>query len=495
MTENKTDVLVIGAGNAGLIAALAAHEQGARVTVIEWAPKERRGGNSAFAAGFFRCAFQDFEEIRPFLHPTPTLPFDQIEVEPYTPDAFNNDLMRVTEGLADTKLAEMLVEQSLPTVTWMASKGIIWELDPGHAVQRNGRYFFRSASVPVAAKGGGKGLMDMLFASAEREGLEILYDARAVELLVDRAGAVEGVELSTPQGRIAFHSQAVILACGGFEANAEMRARYLGPGWDLVKVRGTRYNTGDGIKMALDIGAMPSGHWSGCHASMIDADAADLEADNADVTRYSFPLSIMVNQDGERFVDEGEDLSSFTYAKMGRKVLDQPGSIAYQIFDQKTLRFLRGPYSNSRAVVARSIEELAESLGISSQILIRTVEEFNAAVSEGEFDPSRRDGKCTRGISPGKSNWALPLDSPPFYAYAVTCGITFTYGGLRIDQECRVLTADERPIPNLWAAGEATGGFFYHNYPGASGLTRGAVTGRLAGLSAALSAKGRTMGQ
>jgi tricarballylate dehydrogenase len=228
---------------------------------------------------------------------------------------------------------------------------------------------------------------------------------------------------------------------------------------------------------------------------MIDADAADLEADTADVTRYSFPLSIMVNQDGERFVDEGEDLSSFTYAKMGRKVREQPGCLAYQIFDQKTLRFLRGPYANSRAVVAQNIEELAEFAGISSQTLVRTVQEFNAAVSDGEFDPSRRDGKCTRGISPNKSNWALPLDSPPFYAYAVTCGVTFTYGGLRINQECRVLAADERPIANLWAAGEVTGGFFYHNYPGASGLTRGAVTGRLAGIFAARSAKERRMSE
>jgi tricarballylate dehydrogenase len=295
----------------------------------------------------------------------------------------------------------------------------------------------------------------------------------------------------TAEGRKEFHAKSVILACGGFEANPEMRARYLGPTWDLVKVRGTRYNTGDGLRMSLEMGAAPFGHWSGCHASVIDAEAADVEAESTDTTRYSYPFSVIVNRDGERFVDEGEDFQVYTYAKIGRRILEQPACVAYQIFDQNTVRFLRSPYSNSRPVVAESIEDLAEELGMDSERLRLNMEAFNRSAQDGEFDPSRRDGKRTRGVTPVKSNWALPLDSPPFHAYAVTCGITFTYGGVRVDPQFRIVDEDGRPMPGLWAIGEMVGGFFYHNYPSGSGLTRGSVTGRRAGISAARYAKGR----
>ena len=487
----ETDVLVIGSGNAALVAALASHEEGARVAVIERAPEERRGGNTAFAGGIFRCAFRDFDEIRPILTESPTMPFTKAEVEPYTSDAFHNDLMRVTEGLANPTLSQFLVETSLPTVSWMASKGVVWELHLTHGVERKGKFIWRSGTVPVEARGGGRGLVDMLFASVERSGIPVIYRTRAVGLLTDQSGTVCGVAAHTPEGRKEFRCKAVVLACGGFEANPEMRARYLGPGWDLVKVRGTRFNTGDGIRMALESGAMPFGHWSGCHASVIDADAPDVEAATRESSRYSYPFSIMVNREGERFVDEGEDLQVYTYAKTGRRILEQPGSLAYQIFDQKTVSLLRSPYSNSRPVIAQSIEELAESLAIDGERLKRNIENFNRAAQDGEFDPSGRDGKSTRGILPAKSNWAVPLESPPFYAYAVTCGITFTYGGCRIDEQGRVLTTEGHSIPGLWAAGELTGGFFYHNYPSGSGLTRGAVTGRVAGLAAARYVKGR----
>ena len=488
---NDTDILVIGSGNAALIAALAAHEEGARVAVIERAPEERRGGNTAFAGGIFRCAFRDFDEIRPILTESPTMPFTKAEVEPYTADSFYNDLMRVTESLADPLLSGLLVEQSLPTVSWMASKGVIWELHQTHAVERKGKFVWRTGTVPVEARGGGRGLVDMLFDSVNRCEIPVFYQCRAVGLLSDQSGAVNGVVVRTPEGKKELRSKGVILGCGGFEANSEMRARYLGRGWDLVKVRGTRYNTGDGIQMAFELGAMPFGHWSGCHASVIDAEAPDVEAATNESSRYSYPFCVMVNREGERFVDEGEDLQVYTYAKTGRRILEQPGSIAYQIFDQKTVPLLRTAYTNSRPLVAQNIEELADGLAIDGERLKRTVESFNRAIQDGEFDPSKRDGKRTHGIMPAKSNWAVPVESPPFYAYAVACGITFTYGGCRIDSQCRVLTAEERPIPGLWAAGELTGGFFYHNYPSGSGLMRGAMTGRLAGVSAAKYAKGR----
>jgi tricarballylate dehydrogenase len=488
---NETDVLIVGSGNAGLVAALAAHEEGAKVAIIERAPVERRGGNSAFSGGIFRCAFRNFDELRPILVETPTLPFTSVEVEPYPADSFNNDLIRVTEGLADPTLTKLLVEESLSTMSWMNSRGLVWELYLAHSAKLGEKFIWRSGTVPVMAKGGGKGLVEMLFEMVNQIGVPIHYGVRAVSLSADSSGAVYGVLAQTAEGRKEFHAKSVILACGGFEANPEMRARYLGPTWDLVKVRGTRYNTGDGLRMSLEMGAAPFGHWSGCHASVIDAEAADVEAESTDTTRYSYPFSVIVNRDGERFVDEGEDFQVYTYAKIGRRILEQPACVAYQIFDQNTVRFLRSPYSNSRPLVAESIEDLAEELGMDSERLRLNMEAFNRSAQDGEFDPSRRDGKRTRGVTPVKSNWALPLDSPPFHAYAVTCGITFTYGGVRVDPQFRIVDEDGRPMPGLWAIGEMVGGFFYHNYPSGSGLTRGSVTGRRAGISAARYAKGR----
>ncbi len=488
---NETDVLIVGSGNAGLVAALAAHEEGAKVTIIERAPVERRGGNSGFSGGIFRCAFRNFDELRPILAESSTLPFTSVEVEPYPADSFNNDLIRVTEGLADPTLTKLLVEESLSTMSWMNSRGLVWELYSAHSAKVGEKFIWRSGTVPVMAKGGGNGLVEMLFEIVEQTGIPIHYGVRAVSLSVDSSGAVYGVQAQTADGRQEFRAKAVILACGGFEANPEMRARYLGPNWDLVKVRGTRYNTGDGLRMSLEMGAAPFGHWSGCHASVIDAEAADMEGESTDTTRYSYPFSVIVNRDGERFVDEGEDFQVYTYAKIGRRILAQPACIAYQIFDQKTVRFLRSPYSNSRPLVAESIEELAEELGMDSERLKLNIEGFNQSAQDGEFDSSRRDGKRTTGITPAKSNWALPLDSPPFHAYAVTCGITFTYGGVRVDPQCKVISEDGRSMPGLWAIGEMVGGFFYHNYPSGSGLTRGSVTGRRAGISAARYAKGR----
>ena len=490
-TATETDVLVVGAGNAASVAALVAQDHGAKVKLLERAPKDRRGGNSAFSGGLFRFAFHDFDQIRNILKETPGTEFKNVEVEPYPKDRFYSDLMRVTEGLADPALTELLVDRSQEVVTWMAQHGVEWELHLSHAAKLKGKLVWRSGTIPVAAREGGKGLMEMHFATVENRGLEVLYSTRALELLVDQSGAIEGVLISSPAGRQKIMSKAVILACGGFEANPEMRARYLGQDWDLVKVRGTRYNTGDGIRMALDIGAIPFGHWSGCHASVIDAEGAAVEAATDESTRYSYPYGIMVNTRGERFVDEGEDFQVYTYAKIGRRILAQPGHVAYQIFDQKTVPLLRSTYMRSRPVIANSVEELASGVEIDADRLRGTFEGFNRSVNSVEFDFSKKDGKATVGLNPPKSNWAAPLDSPPFHAYAVACGITFTYGGLKIDPKCRVLSSDEAAIPGLWAVGELTGGFFYHNYPSGSGLMRGAITGHIAGTQAVKYIKGQ----
>jgi tricarballylate dehydrogenase len=491
LNEQTTDILVIGAGNAALVAAEAAHDAGLKVTVLERAPKQRRGGNSAFSGGLFRFAFSDFERVKEIIKDTPGIDFKDVDVEPYPTDMFYGDLMRVTEGLADPTLSELLVTRSEEVVTWMAKHGIDWELHMSHVAKVRGKYIWRSGTIPVSARGGGAGLQDMHFKHVESRAIEVLYGARALEFSQDQSGAVDGAVVSTPAGKQLIKSKAVILACGGFESNPEMRARYLGQNWDLVKVRGTRYNTGDGIRMATDIGGSPFGHWSGCHASVIDGDSPNVEAATDESTRYSYPYSIMVNMLGERFVDEGEDFQVYTYAKTGRRILAQPGQIAFQIFDKKTVPLLRSNYVRSRPIIANTIEELANGLGIEPARLRRTVDTFNKAVSPVEFDFSKRDGKCTTGLNPEKSNWATPIDAPPYQAYAVACGITFTYGGLKIDPQCRVLNADDEPIPGLWAAGELTGGFFYHNYPSGSGLMRGSITGHVAATDAAKSIKGR----
>jgi tricarballylate dehydrogenase len=282
-----------------------------------------------------------------------------------------------------------------------------------------------------------------------------------------------------------------VLASGGFEANGEWRARYLGPGWDLAKVRGSRFNTGAGIAMALAIGASPYGNWSGCHAVGWDRNApefGDLAVGDG-YQKHSYPFGIMVNATGRRFVDEGADFRNYTYAKYGRVILAQPQQFAWQIFDSKVAHLLRDEYRIRQVtrVRADTLEELAAKLDdVDGAVLLREVATYNAAVRKDiAFDPTVRDGRCTEGLAVNKTNWANTLDAPPFEAYAVTCGITFTFGGLRIDTGARVQNVDGEPIAGLYAAGELVGGLFYFNYPGGAGLTSGAVFGRIAGTSAA----------
>ena len=283
---------------------------------------------------------------------------------------------------------------------------------------------------------------------------------------------------------------------GGFQANAEWRTRYLGPGWDLAKVRGTRFNTGDGIRMALEIGAMPYGNWSGAHAVAWDYNApefGDLAVGDA-FQKHSYPFGIVINNDGRRFVDEGADFRNYTYAKYGREILAQPGHAAWQIFDAKVDHLLRDEYRIRQVtkVTADSLEELCARMeGVDSQKAFETITSYNAAIQgDVAFDPNVKDGRRTAGLDPDKTNWANTIDEPPFQAYNVTCGLTFTFGGLRIDTGGRVLDSDLVAIPGLYAAGELVGGLFYFNYPGGTGLMSGAVFGRLAGDAAGQRATG-----
>lgn len=491
-------VVVVGAGNAGLCAAIAAREGGASVLVLEKAPKEERGGDTAYTGGLFRFAFADTPQVKELLPEYTDAEMSHIEIPPYTEQDFANDMDRTSEGMSDPALSDALVRGSYPTMAWLnRTCGVRWMLATGRQAYRSGDKFRFFGSLVLEANGGGQGLSDQLFARAEQLGAEIRYRTKGDRLHVDDFGRVTGIEIRGPAGRELVECDAVVLASGGFQANAEMRARYLGPEWDLAKVRGTRYDTGDGIRMGLDAGAKPYGHWSSCHAVAWDL----LAPETGDLTvgdlfqKHSYPIGLVVNREGRRFVDEGADFRNYTYAKYGREILRQPGRQAFQIFDKKTIPLLRDEYRVAGATKARAntIDALAREMLIDPVELGVTIDAFNAACGDAKFDPSILDGKAAHPVGqPPKSNWAVRIDEPPFEAYAVTCGITFTFGGLRIDGDARVLDTEDRPIPGLFAAGELVGGLFYYNYPGGSGLMAGAVFGRKAGAGAAKSERRAT---
>jgi len=392
-----------------------------------------------------------------------------------------------------------LVKRSMTTLLWMRDKGVRFVPIYGRqAFKVDGRFKFWGG-LTVEAWGGGPGLVDALFSAARKAGIEVFYGTRAVKLTQDNSG-VNGVRVRRDGKTFDIKANAVVLASGGFEANTEWRTRYLGPGWDLAKVRGSRFNTGGGIKIALDAGAMPYGNWSGCHAVGWDRNAPDFGdlAVGDGFQKHSYPFGIMINANGERFVDEGADFRNYTYAKYGSEVLKQPGQFAWQIFDSQVAHLLRDEYRIREVtkVTAENLEDLVGKLdGVNSSRARMTVDAYNAAVStEIDFNPNIKDGRGTVGLSVPKSNWANRIDQPPFSAYAVTCGITFTFGGLRVDNQAHVLDMEQAPIAGLYAAGELVGGLFYFNYPGGTGLTSGAVFGRIAGVSSGQFAIGEDTG-
>jgi len=492
---SEYDVVIVGGGNAALCAALSAREAGARTLVLECAPEAERGGNSRFSAGAMRVAYNGVDDLVRLMPDLTEEDKAITDFGAYTEDQFYDDLCRVTQYRTNPKLAETLVSRSFDTMMWMRSNAIRFAPIYGRqAFKVEGRFKFWGG-LTVEAWGGGPGLIETLYSAAARNGIEVRYASRARALIHDDNG-IRGLTVRVGGKSVAVSASAVVLACGGFEANAEARARYLGPGWDMAKVRGTRFNTGDGIRMALEAGAMPYGNWSGCHAVGWDRNApefGDLAVGDS-FQKHSYPFGIMVNGRGRRFVDEGADFRNYTYAKYGRTILEQPGQFAWQVFDRKVAHLLRDEYRIKRVTKASAdtIEELAGKLeDVDGAGFLEEVRAYNAAVaSERPFNPNIKDGRCTRGLAINKSNWANTIDTPPFEAYAVTCGITFTFGGLRIDGDARVIDTDGAPIPGLYAAGELVGGIFYFNYPGGTGLMSGAVFGRIAGAAAARFAGG-----
>ena len=494
MSSQEYDVIVVGGGNAALSSALSAAENGARVAVLERAPEEERGGNSAYTAGTMRAVYSGLDDIKKFVPDLSDAEIAETDFSSYSTDQFFDDMARVTRYRTNPDLCEVLVTQSNAALHWLRGKGM--RFIPVYAAQSfkvDGKRKFWGG-VTVGAVGAGIGLVDSLYAAVKRANIDVFYEAEARQLIqTDRV--VRGVQADIGGKTTNLNAGAVVMACGGFQANAEWRTRYLGAGWDLAKVRGTRYNTGSGIRMALDVGAQPYGNWSGCHATEWDMNAPDFgdRTIGDRFQKHSYQFSVMVNNDGVRFVDEGADFRNYTYAKYGRVILEQPGQVAWQIFDSKVFHLQRDEYHIKRVtkVRANTLEELVAKMeGVNAKQFLQTIRDYNAAVKKDVlFNPNVLDGRGTSGLAVHKTNWANTIEDGPFEAYGVTCGITFTFGGVKINPEAQVLDMADRPLAGLYAAGEMAAGVFYFNYPGSSGLTNGTVFGRIAGRNAASFAK------
>jgi tricarballylate dehydrogenase len=493
--KGSHDVIVVGGGNAALCAALSAHENGARVLVLEAAPFDERGGNSHYTGGAFRFAYRGVEDLIAVTPSVAEADLANIDFGSYSEEQFLDDMFELTEYRTDPELCELLVRSSLETAKWISRQGV--KLEPGlgrQAYKVDGKFkFFGGLALHIW--GGGAELLKALYETAEKRGVPVVYDTPVLDLLHED-GRVVGVVARSNGKHVELRAGAVILACGGFESNPEMRARYLGPGWDQAKVRGTRFNMGDGLMMALKLGAQPHGNWSGCHSVAWDINAppyGDLTIGDQ-FQKHNYPYGVVVNAKGERFLDEGANFHSHTYAKYGGEIMKQPGMFAWQIFDDKVTHLLRSEYRIRRTTKAEAntLEELAQKLtGVDPEAFLRTMAAYNAACSaDVAFNPNVRDGKRTQGLAIDKTNWAQPLDKAPFHAYHVTTGVTFTFGGLKVTSDAEVVDRYGGTVPGLYAAGEMVGGLFYQNYASGTGLMSGATFGRFAGAHAARFAGG-----
>ena len=442
------DVLVIGDGIAGRMAALAAQREGASVLIIEKCSPHAPHGNTAFSGGAFRRVSRQYPEKKYF-----------------------TDIMKVSEGQADPRLTRITIRSSQNAIATLSRLGVRWTLpssSPGRAISVLGR---------------GPALVAALSEAVRKSRIPILYNTTALDILMPEC-RLAGVKAKTGKRVRIIAAKAIILATGGFQANREMVVRYLGKGAHRLVLRGYKGDTGDGLKLATKIGATLVG-MEGYHGGIIHHGykkhprVGEVRGMRS-VKRYE--PAILVNQDGQRFVDEGEDTADKTYAKFGRIIaLTQPRGIAYLIFDSSAKETVDPMYEGpgKGPIESMTILDLAKKLNIQPLKLKQTLEKFNAAVSRGK----------TTGIIPPKTHFAQRIEKPPFYAYVVTGGMTFTFGGIKINEKGEVLKKTMKAIPGVYAAGEVTGGFFYHNYPAGSSLTRCAVFGDIAGQNAARSAQ------
>ncbi len=487
-------IIVVGSGNAAMCAGIAALEAGASVLMLEKADQDLAGGNTKYTAGAMRFAYDNADDLLPLLKDPDDPRLAVTDFGGYTKAKFAKDLLGFNGGRPLSVEQERLIDDSLPAMQWLGGHGVKFEpIYSRQSFEKDGRHVFWGG-LTLAAENEGVGLFDMELAAFEALGGVIRYNSAVTELVTDD-GKVTGVKV----GDEVINADAVILACGGFEASAERRRDWMGGHWDKAKVRGTPMNTGDGLAISVEIGAQQNGLIDGCHATPMDLhmpDYANLDLPASERKNYRkicYFLGVMLNADGARFVDEGENFRNYTYAQFGKAVLEQPGHFAWQIFDAKVNDLLYAEYRfhDASFVEADTLEDLCAKLeGVDRAAALVTLRAYNDAVNKDvAFDPTSLDGKNTSGLSLPKSNWAQRIDTPPFKAYPVTGGITFTYGGLKVSDTGAVLKEDNSPICGLYAAGEMVGGVFFEGYPGGSGLTSGAVFGRVAGRGAALNSQ------
>jgi len=473
-----------------MCAGIAALEAGAEVLMLEKADETLAGGNTKYTAGAMRFAYDGVDDLMPLLKDKTDPRLAMTDFGGYTAAKFADDLLMFNGDRPLSPEQEQLIGQSLPAMQWLGRHGVKFEpIYSRQSFEKDGRHVFWGG-LTLAAENEGVGLFDMELAAFTRLGGTIRYDSPVTELMTSN-GDVIGVKVGDED----IPADAVILACGGFEASTDRRRDWMGGHWAKAKVRGTPMNTGDGLAMAKNIGAQSYGLIDGCHATPMDLhmpDYANLDLPASERKNYRkicYFLGVMLNANGDRFVDEGENFRNYTYAQFGKAVLEQPDHFAWQIFDAKVDDLLYAEYSfhDAHFVQADTLDALCDKLeGVDRSAARATLEAFNAAVNDDvPFDPTSLDGKNTTSLDLPKSNWAQKIDTPPFKAYPVTGGITFTYGGLKVSETCAVLKEDGTPIGGLFAAGEMVGGVFFEGYPGGSGLTSGAVFGRAAGFGAA----------
>jgi len=453
------DVLVVGGGNAALCAALAARRAGASVLLVESAPFDYRGGNSRHT-----------RDIR-YAHPAAT----RFVTGAYPDDEFLDDLLRVTGGETNHDLARLVIRESTDLAEWMAAQGVRWSTPL--------RGTLHLARTNVFMLGGGKAMLNALYATAHRLGVDIAYDTCVEGLTLDPGGRFESARVRADGQARSVAARAVVVASGGFEANIDWLRRYWGDAVDNLIIRGTPYNQGVLLADLLGHGAVSVGDPKQFHGVAVDARAPRF--DGGIVTRLdSVPFGIVVNQAGVRFYDEGEDFWPKRYAIWGGLIARQPDQIAYSLVDAKAMgRFMPSVFP---AEQASTVPALAETLGLDPSAVCRTVEEFNASVQAGHFDPATLDDCRTQGLCPPKSHWAVAIDAPPFYGYPLRTGVTFTYMGVTVDEHARVIMQDQSPVSNIFAAGEVmAGNILRKGYLAGFGLTIGCVFGRIAGREAA----------
>lgn len=488
---HKYDVVVVGGGNTALCAALTAHDHGARVAIIEAAPRSERGGNSRFSGTAWRFVHSGKESLLPLLDSEGLEEADLCSMGPYTAEDFTKDMLDKSGGRHDREEIRIIIEKGYETMKWLAEKGVPFKLPRNFWVSHEGKDGIQELApgVPVVTRDYGRGLTDALWAAAEKANIDVFYSTPAHDLICD-GDAVLGVQARSSTGYQNFIGK-VILACGGFEANPRMRRQYLGPGTEFAIVRGTRFNTGTMLEKCITAGAQAQGHWGGYHCAPQDADAPSI----GDMTtldaweRYSFPYSVMVNKSGRRFTDEGENEISLIYSKVGAAIAQEQDARAFQVFDSKTSHLISEKYkTHSTPIKASTLEELAEKMNVPVQNFVDTISTFNAATSSNNissFDAYNLDNLATApDYAPRKSNWALPINKAPYVAYAVTVGITFTFGGIKTNNNGEVLNNEGNVMTGLYAMGEMTGGFYYGYAAGAS-LIRSSVMARIAARHAA----------